>query len=192
MSSKGGKEYDKHVARLKRVSGTHFQGYNPDTGVWSFKVDHFTTYGLDDEDEDEDDFQDDSRMQGESSGLSEPPLTPGIEDATLQSVETGTGEMDDTFQFQLIRRSQKSVPGGFDEEGITFDYDDPSADEDMDEDEPKMSGGLVDLEDPFTSPGGAVQALSPGAAHSGSDRPSAATPDRGGDRHRRLHRRFSG
>ena len=158
VNAKSGREYDKHIARLKRVSGTHFLSYNSDTGVWSFRVDHFTTYGLDDDDDDASEFYDESQMH-ESSVLSDPPQTPTEQqDETLQSVETGTGEMEDTFQFKLDRRSLLSnVPGGFDSEGVTYDYDDPSADDGMEEDEPMMSGGLgddvaegeADEEDPF-------------------------------------------
>ena len=159
VHAKSGREYDKHIARLRRVSGTHFLAYDADTGVWSFKVDHFTTYGLDDDDDDASEFYDESQMQ-ESSVLSDPPQTPTEQhDETLQSVETGTGEMEDTFQFKLDRRSQLgNIPGGFDSEGVSYDYDDPSADEGMEEDEHMMSGGLGDEEaqeeedeqDPFT------------------------------------------
>ena len=166
VQSKSGKEYDKHIQRLRRVGGTHFVSYDPATGVWSFKVEHFTTYGLDDDDDDESEFMEDSHMQDESSGLSDPPETPtSQQDVTLQSVETDTGEMDDTFQFKLDRRSQLSVPGGFESEGITYDYDDPSADEVIEDDGHMMSGGLGDaeMEDPFMSSGGPVQVPSPGA-----------------------------
>jgi nuclear pore complex protein Nup98-Nup96 len=162
VHAKSGREYDKHIARLKRVSGTHFLSYNSDTGVWSFKVDHFTTYGLEDDDDDASEFYDDSHMH-ESSVLSDPPQTPTEQhDETFQSVETGTGEMEDTFQFKLDRRSQLSnIPGGFDSEGVTYDYDDPSADEGMEEDDHMMSGGLgddvaeeeVDEQDPFVDEG---------------------------------------
>lgn len=168
VTSKSGRDYDKHIARLKRVSGTHFLKYDPDTGVWSFKVDHFTTYGLDDDD-DESEFQEDTDMHNESSVLSDPPQTPDDEqDMTLQSMGTGTGEMDDTFQFKLDRRSQLEnfesprLPGGFESE-VTYDYDDPSADEDMEPNGHTMSGGLGNLYDPFISSGGAVRAPSPSA-----------------------------
>lgn len=157
--AKEGREYDKHIARLKRVGGTKFQSYDVDTGVWTFTVDHFTTYGLDD-----DDFDDETELQ-DSSALSDPPATPGEhEEETMQSIETGNGEMDDTFQFKLNKRSEQSVPGGFDSTGVTYDYDDPSADEAM-EDEYSISDihGEAEMEDPFKSPGGAVQAPSPGA-----------------------------
>ena len=182
VTSKSGKEYDKHIARLKRVSGTKFLNYNADNGIWSFKVDHFTTYGLDDDD-DESEFLDDIEMQNESSGLSDPPQTPGSQhDITLQSMETPAGEMEDTFQFKLDRRSQfESLPGGFGS-GVTYDYDDPSTDEGMGQDAHMMSGGLGDMDDPFTSSGGAVQSPSPGAVeryHSSvmEDEPDAEEPE---------------
>ncbi|KAI0396611.1 hypothetical protein F5Y17DRAFT_418922 [Xylariaceae sp. FL0594] len=45
---------EKHVERLKKIPDTQFENYIPETGEWSFSVEHFTTYGLDDsEDEDE-------------------------------------------------------------------------------------------------------------------------------------------
>ncbi|KAI1436247.1 nuclear protein 96-domain-containing protein [Xylaria sp. CBS 124048] len=44
---------NKHVERLKRIKDTKFENYNADTGEWSFSVEHFTTYGLEDEDDDE-------------------------------------------------------------------------------------------------------------------------------------------
>ena len=125
-------------------------------------MEHFTTYGLDDDD-DESEFADDTQMQYDSSGLSDAPATPTEEhDMTMQSMETGTGEMEDTFQFKIDRRSQLSVPGGFNSEGVT-DYEEPSLEDDMVDDSHVMSGGLGNMEDPFTSPGGAVQAPSPGA-----------------------------
>ncbi|KAI0155234.1 nuclear protein 96-domain-containing protein [Xylariaceae sp. FL1272] len=46
---------NKHIERLKKIPDTKFENYNPQTGEWTFSVEHFTTYGLDDsEDEDED------------------------------------------------------------------------------------------------------------------------------------------
>ncbi|KAF2479183.1 nuclear protein 96-domain-containing protein [Neohortaea acidophila] len=165
VTTKSGKEYEKHIARLKRVGGTHFLNYDPATGVWSFKVDHFTTYGLDDDDE-ESDFPDDSKMVDPSSPLSDAPETPTApQDLTMQSVDTGTGEVDDTFEFMLDRRSQLIVPGGFDESAM-YDFADVEANERLEEPEQHvMCGGLGDAEmnNLFVSPGGAVQAPSPGA-----------------------------
>ncbi|KAI0004429.1 nuclear protein 96-domain-containing protein [Xylariaceae sp. FL0662B] len=44
----------KHVERLRRIPDTTFENYNAETGEWTFSVEHFTTYGLDESDEDED------------------------------------------------------------------------------------------------------------------------------------------
>ncbi|KAI1741739.1 nuclear protein 96-domain-containing protein [Xylaria scruposa] len=44
---------NKHVERLKKIPDTTFVDYNADTGEWSFSVEHFTTYGLDDSEDDE-------------------------------------------------------------------------------------------------------------------------------------------
>lgn len=164
-----GPAYEKHIRRLKKTGGTKFLDYNSQTGTWSFTVEHFTTYEMDESDDDE--LTVDMDIQQDSSGLSDAPATPAQDDDTMQSIETGgtgTGEVDDTFEFKINQRSLSSVtgarvPGGFDESHISYDYDDPSADEGIEEDF-MMSGGLGNVEDdPFAEPGGAVQAPSPGA-----------------------------
>ncbi|KAI1366923.1 nuclear protein 96-domain-containing protein [Xylaria arbuscula] len=43
----------KHIQRLQKIPDTKFEHYNPDTGVWTFSVEHFTTYGLDDSDDED-------------------------------------------------------------------------------------------------------------------------------------------
>ncbi|KAL6890746.1 nuclear protein 96 domain-containing protein [Trichoderma evansii] len=48
------KRFNKHIERLKRIVDTTFESYDVDTGVWTFSVEHFTTYGLDDSDEETD------------------------------------------------------------------------------------------------------------------------------------------
>lgn len=45
------KRFNKHVERLKRIVDTTFVSYDMETGVWIFGVEHFTTYGLDDDDD---------------------------------------------------------------------------------------------------------------------------------------------
>lgn len=181
VEARTGPAYEKHLKRLRGTKGTEFVNYDAGTGVWTFKVQHFTTYGFD---EDSDELTEDTEMEQEdlpqdTSGLSEPP-----EDDTMQSVETGTGELDDTFDFQKNKkRSQSSwlgqsagqfVPGGFgesqlgqslgfdDTQHIPNDYDGEREEDDVQDH--TMSGGLGgDEEDPFISAGGAVQAPSPGA-----------------------------
>ncbi|KAI1169749.1 nuclear protein 96-domain-containing protein [Nemania sp. FL0916] len=44
----------KHVDRLRQIPDTTFENYNEATGEWTFSVEHFTTYGLDDSDDEED------------------------------------------------------------------------------------------------------------------------------------------
>ncbi|KAL7799187.1 nuclear protein 96 domain-containing protein [Trichoderma ceciliae] len=48
------KRFNKHIERLKRIVDTAFENYDVNTGVWTFSVEHFTTYGLDDSDEETD------------------------------------------------------------------------------------------------------------------------------------------
>ncbi|KAF7193340.1 hypothetical protein HII31_05319 [Pseudocercospora fuligena] len=165
--------YEKHIRRFKKITGTKFDRYEPDTGTWVFDVDHFTTYELG-EDDDDDEME---ITQQDSSGLSDAPTSPNQpQDDTMQSIESANGaglggdEIDDTFEFKHTTRSRSSfresqIPGGFDAFGdqhVTYDYDDPSADEHV-EDEYMMAGGLGQEDDAFAGQGGAVQAPSPGA-----------------------------
>jgi nuclear pore complex protein Nup98-Nup96 len=49
-----GPSYDRHIRRLKAMENAEFVSYDHKTGVWTFKVPHYTRYGLDyDDDEDE-------------------------------------------------------------------------------------------------------------------------------------------
>ncbi|KKZ68018.1 hypothetical protein EMCG_06360 [[Emmonsia] crescens] len=122
-----GPAFERHVDRLKRVTNTEFIDYEKLTGTWVFKVPHFTTYGLDYEDDDDDE-------EGENfdqSTLSAPPPdtpTPNAQTQTptqssfahseLNSTisldesfmdDSTTGMEDDTFEF----KKRKLVPGAF-------------------------------------------------------------------------------
>jgi len=46
---------------LRHVPGTAFKSYNPATGVWVFTVEHFTLYGIPEEDSDEEDDEMDAQ-----------------------------------------------------------------------------------------------------------------------------------
>lgn len=109
--------FDKHVDRLRKVPDTEFVDYETDTGTWVFKVPHFTTYGLDyDEDEGE------SLEQSTLGAGPDDNRTPKASDdhpasfeqsATFSIDESFVGSMagvdDDTFDF----KKRKIVPGSF-------------------------------------------------------------------------------
>ncbi|KAH7342990.1 putative nucleoporin [Rhexocercosporidium sp. MPI-PUGE-AT-0058] len=125
--------FQKHIERLKKVNDTKFLDYDKDTGVWTFHVDHFTTYGLPDED---DDIEDVSEF-GQST-LSAPPDTPTPKIRTPKSARMDESfasdsqmtytesDPEDTFEF----RKKKVLPGAFDDQDL---YDDESMDGEYDE-----------------------------------------------------------
>ncbi|KAI9592112.1 nuclear protein 96-domain-containing protein [Syncephalis fuscata] len=46
--------YQQHLKRLKQATDTEFIEFDAETGVWVFRVEHFSRYGLEDGDDDED------------------------------------------------------------------------------------------------------------------------------------------
>ena len=183
-SKAAAKANEKHMRGLASVKDTDFVEYNVDTGVWTFDVEHFTTYGFDESD-DEEDFEDGTDMMdlqpkipenmrtASSNGLSEPPMTTethAADESESDMESPGLGEPEDTFEFKLSRRSHQGdldIPGGFDglenKQKSTFEHDDAPLDN-AHPDEYSMSGGLGDsyMDDPFIEAGGAVQAPHPG------------------------------
>lgn len=131
VHEKGGPRFQKHIDRLKKVEGTEFVSYDAKTGTWTFRVQHYTTYGLDYDDEEDE----------EDSMLTDPPVdmqspTPTArrvpaplsalsrasqDDSTLMSLAESSP--DDTFEFKrgLVRRT--NVPGSFDDEGEYYEDD---------------------------------------------------------------------
>ena len=115
---KSGPRFAKHIDRLRKVENTEFVKYDKETGEWVFRVPHFTTYGLD--------FDDDA-SEGESlltSVLSEAPSTPtprprytprptksALESSLLteEPSQVSSG-LDDTFDF----RRKHLFPGAYD------------------------------------------------------------------------------
>lgn len=97
--SNDAKRFNKHVERLRRIENTTFVEYNTDTGVWKFSVEHFTTYGLDyDEDDDEAEQIEDATL---------PDISPQLDS---QEFHSSTQE-DDTFIFGGNKR--RALPGAF-------------------------------------------------------------------------------
>ena len=160
---KSGPKFNKHVARLRKVADTQFVDYDKDTGVWIFKVPHFTTYELEYDDEETsevDPFQ--------SSVLSQAPSTPTpksrysprqhqpAEGSSMLSEETSklSSAPDDTFDF----RKTRMLPGAFDGRPVFND------DQEMEE-VPKNGQSFLD--------GGSVRSPS----DSGVDEPSDLLED---------------
>ncbi|KAJ3126875.1 hypothetical protein HK100_010035 [Physocladia obscura] len=44
-------KFDKHFKRLESIEGTKMLGFNKATGTWRFRVEHFSKYGFDEEDD---------------------------------------------------------------------------------------------------------------------------------------------
>lgn len=175
------KAVEKHRRGLANVKDTEFVDYDANTGIWTFNVEHFTTYGFDESD-DEDDFEDGTdmmdlqpkiptSMRDVSNGHSEATRSQRSEESDESDMDSpDLGEPEDTFEFKLSRRSHQddlNVPGGFDDvdskSRSTFEHDDARTNE-MHQDEHIMSGGLGDsyMDDPFVEAGGAVQAPNAG------------------------------
>lgn len=128
---KKGPRFDKHINRLKRIPETRFIDYDRNNGAWTFEVEHYTTYGMpDDEDEDES-MLDDSMM---SPNIASPsPLKvaklrgqlsspTGHSDASLPSPPDSISSPDDTFDFK--KGPRKHLPGQFDDEQMNgMDYE---------------------------------------------------------------------
>lgn len=121
-SATSGPLFEKHMKRLRGMTDTEFVGYDVQSGVWTFRVPHFTRYGLDyDDDEDLD--------ESALSSLPETPVDPRTEfassTASAMDVDDGTPEDsspdDDTFAFK-----QKFVPGGFNRQSVVDDEQDQS------------------------------------------------------------------
>ncbi|KAL8800488.1 MAG: hypothetical protein Q9182_005160 [Xanthomendoza sp. 2 TL-2023] len=138
LYEKSGRRFNLHVERLRRVKDTEFISYDKDTGVWIFKVDHFTTYGLDYEDE---------GSEGETfqtSPLSAPPDSPtpqshlpragstpmpsrSFQDSSMLSSawsQDSSTIPDDTFEF----RRKKFLPGAFDGAAVIDETQDQHTD----------------------------------------------------------------
>lgn len=118
LMDQSGARLQKHIDKLKKVEDTEFISYNTSTGTWVFKVPHFTTYGLP-EDEDDDDAIDQQHYQpSDASGF-----TSRAEKIPQSGVLTQSmiiSEENDLYEFKKFR---KSLPGTFDPQDFYDDYD---------------------------------------------------------------------
>lgn len=112
LPAKSGRQFEKHVERLKSIPDTTFIDYDADQGVWTFSVEHFTTYGLDYDDEDTD-GETLGEIVTEEAALPAQRKSPREEDENSPSTEA-----EDTFDF---RRKRRALPGAFDHTGAVSD-----------------------------------------------------------------------
>lgn len=115
-----GKRFEKHLERLKRQVDCEFVDYDTTNGKWTFRVQHYTTYGLDYGDDD-----DDTTVLSEHTEIATP--TP-FKHATQMNGSAFAvpsdhsmpsppeSEVDDTFEFKKLNSSNpREIPGQFDE-----------------------------------------------------------------------------
>lgn len=158
-SATSGPVFEKHVNRLKKMHGTEFVNYEASTGVWTFRVPHYTRYGLDyDEDEE----------LGQSQLSAPPDSLRGSHSGTVSAMEVDSdaqydteNDEEDTFAFK-----QKSLPGGFGRRSaIDFEAEVPTAQTiegresdaemtDESENEEIDNDNVVDMAGSFPGPGG--------------------------------------
>ncbi|KAI9745522.1 MAG: hypothetical protein M1818_001056 [Claussenomyces sp. TS43310] len=119
---KSGPRFKKHLERLAAVKDTTFVNYDKDTGIWTFTVEHFTTYGLDDDETDGEGYSEFS--QSTLSALPDSPTpqstTPRAfrSDQSFASMsETIDSDPEDTFDF----KKKRLLPGAFDDEALFVD-----------------------------------------------------------------------
>lgn len=104
------RQLEKHMDRLKRVGNATFISYEEDTGCWTFRVEHFTTYGLNYDDEDDEDM---TEADMEQAGLTPRGLGEEAFDTPSYVSHTESERVDDTFDF----KKRKVFPGAFDMSG---------------------------------------------------------------------------
>ncbi|KAL1969492.1 hypothetical protein VTN77DRAFT_8930 [Rasamsonia byssochlamydoides] len=134
--------YEKHVERLKKVHNTEFVAYEKDTGIWVFRVPHFTTYGLEYEDEGESfNHSTLSAAPDTPTPKAQSPATRTSLDNTFNSEPTSSfsvdesfvgsvaGVDDDTFDF----KKRKIVPGAFGNQMEEHEDEEMGSAEDEDE-----------------------------------------------------------
>jgi len=148
-SATSGPIFEKHVNRLKKMQGTEFQGYDVATGVWTFKVPHYTRYGLDYDDDDDLSRSQISFPPDSLPGDSPSENAAGMEVDSEENDDYDDEDEDDTFAFK-----QKTVPGGFGRRSVIDDFDmrvttaqelEDGPESDLEEDEDETSDNEVSM-----------------------------------------------
>lgn len=113
--------YIAHLNRLKSIKDTEFIDYVAAEGIWIFRVQHFTTYGLvdsDDDDEQDGSYDEDSTPRqssyyDQSSMLGEHSFSfdgdADVSGIASELASDSSSAMDDTFEFRKRRSSVAST-----------------------------------------------------------------------------------
>ncbi|KAI1373558.1 nuclear protein 96-domain-containing protein [Hypoxylon crocopeplum] len=100
----------KHVERLRRIPDTKLENYNAETGEWTFSVEHFTRYGLDDSDDEDTEPVFSQDLLTYLSNQDQPPSpSPDLGDAASNASDVLEG-----------RRGHIAPPGAFDPEDDSY------------------------------------------------------------------------
>jgi nuclear pore complex protein Nup98-Nup96 len=121
VPERSGHAFEKHIRLLKACKDTRFISYENDTGRWTFEVDHYTTYGLnydDDESVMDTTMMDNTLAEADQPGaLTDPQTTPLIQAGSSNA--SSADSVDDTFDFK--RGKRVVLPGQFDEDEFEDD-----------------------------------------------------------------------
>ena len=141
-----GPRFNRHVDRLRKVTGTEFVRYETDTGTWVFKVPHFTTYSLEYDDTWSEGDTLETSPFGRTSGTPTPKgqgsrieytpagnTTAQSSSAFLDEESPASSRPDDTFEF----RKKRGLPGAF---GQSTAFGDDNDAEDIEHVEELWSG----------------------------------------------------
>ncbi|KAF3922696.1 hypothetical protein ABW21_db0204906 [Orbilia brochopaga] len=102
--------YQFHLRRLKNIKDTEFVDYLVQDGIWIFKVKHFTTYGLTEDDEENTDaYMEDSVYTDDATPTRAHYASSALEESSFASAADITFEddsiTDDTFEFKRSRKT---------------------------------------------------------------------------------------
>jgi len=115
-ADKNSSRVQKHIERLRNIPDTEFINYDPQTGIWTFSVEHFTTYTCEYDDES------DSDPAADTQEVKDQPSPAYRRDTAALASASAEVDPDDTFDF---RRKRRALPGAFDDAELSDEDDMP-------------------------------------------------------------------
>ena len=175
----------KHVEKLKRMKDTEFVGFDTASGVWTFRVQHFSRYGLVDDDSDDEgestvvpmkdyDFERKGvaellrarrRMGKKDVIITEQELT--IEEMDSALSVTGSETLESLLQDGILEALEYSETGGDEDRG--YEGQDVLEEESMGEkfiieEHLKLENEMADVDFPVVQPSGVLSPKRPAVA----------------------------